>query len=136
MMSSWLRGSSHLQLEATQDIRLQSLALLGFRHSLVVASVQRHRAQSIAASAYRCKEVTREENVLFACRPQQQSCSVALLNLRVIGVVVHTAARTEANRARAEVPQGLAGLEETLGHLAGTHSQRHLPPDLNGELYA
>ena len=66
MMSSWLRDSSCLHSYATQDIRLQSCALLGFRHSLVVALDQRHRAQSIAASAHRSRVLTRrKERALY-----------------------------------------------------------------------
>ena len=54
------------------------------------------------------------------------------MKLRVIGAVAHTAARTEADRACAQVSQGFARLDETLGHLVGTHTQRHLPPDFHG----
>ena len=61
---------------------------------------------------------------------------MSLLKTRVIRAVAHTAARAEADSVGAQVPRDFASLDETLGHLAGAHVQRHLPPDLQGELYA
>ena len=68
MMSSWLTGLSSLQLKATQDIRLKSVTLLGFRHSLV-ARTQRLRAHFIASTAYNCQVNARQEETPCTCQP-------------------------------------------------------------------
>ena len=73
MMSSWLTGLSSLQLKATQDIRLKSVTLLGFRHSLV-ARTQRLRAHFIASTAYNCQVNARQEETPCTCQPDPQTC--------------------------------------------------------------